>query len=221
MNLIQVSKELEQDRVISHNDDNSRGMRLYLFPLFLQTAIFFISFMTRIIPAPILPQIERDIGIGHAAAGSIFLFISLGYFIAMMGSGFVSSTFNHRRTILISAFSFGIAIIITSFSSNILSLCLGFLLVGLTAGLYLPSGIATITDIVDKKNWGKALAIHELAPNLSFVLAPIVAEILMRWFSWDVILVIMGFTSMLFGLFFWAMGKGGYFKGEKPRISVF
>lgn len=44
--------------------------------------------------------------------------------------------------------------------------------VGLAGGLHTPSAIATITAQVQKKDWGKALSVHQSAPPLSFVLAP-------------------------------------------------
>jgi NNP family nitrate/nitrite transporter-like MFS transporter len=44
----------------------------------------------------------------------------------------------------------------------------GLVVLGFAAGFYLPSAIATITSLVDKRHWGKAIAIHELAPNLAF-----------------------------------------------------
>jgi len=36
---------------------------------------------------------------------------------------------------------------------------------GISAGFYLPSGIAALTGLIRREDWGKAMAIHELAPN--------------------------------------------------------
>ena len=40
----------------------------------------------------------------------------------------------------------------------------------------MPSAIATITSLVDKRHWGKAISVHELAPNLAFFVSPFIAE---------------------------------------------
>ena len=76
---------------------------------------------------------------------------------------------------------------------------LGLFMVGMATGLYLPSAIATLTSLVPSRHWGKALAIHELAPNLSFVAAPVVSEALMVWVSWREVLMLLGVCSLALG----------------------
>ncbi|MGD8947416.1 MAG: hypothetical protein PVI62_12185, partial [Desulfobacterales bacterium] len=67
------------------------GFRGQMGFLFLLTTIFFLNFISRIILAPLIPTIETDLDLSHAEAGSLFLFISCGYFATLIGSGFVSS----------------------------------------------------------------------------------------------------------------------------------
>ena len=184
--------------------------------LFL-TGIFFINFLSRIILAPLLPAVETDLHIGHGEAGGFFLLISLGYFVGLLGSGFVSSRFTHRRTIIISSIAIGGFFLAVSFSPTIWMIRAGLLCLGVAAGLYLPSGIATVTSLVSSRDWGKAVAIHELAPNVSFVVAPLVAEGLMLWFPWRGVITLIGVTAILAGLAFLCFGKGGRFPGEAPR----
>lgn len=189
-----------------------------IIPLLLLTGIFFTNFISRIIFAPIMPEIEKDLEITHAQAGSIFFLISIGFFISLIGSGFVASRINHRRTILISAFSLGAVMILLSFSKTVFTLFLGALLIGLSAGLYLPSGISVLTTTVDKRHWGKAIAVHELAPNLSFVVAPIIAEVIMQRFPWQRMLTFTGMGAILFGILFMSFSNAGYFRGEAPGL---
>ncbi len=184
--------------------------------LFL-TAIFFLNFLARLIIAPLLPNMEHDLGMGHGEAGSLFLMISAGFFAALVGSGFLSSRIGHRRTIIVSAVTMGAVLSLTALSSSLGALRAGLVVVGAGAGLYLPSGIATITGMVRPANWGKALAIHEIAPNLSFVAAPLAAEILLRATSWRGVLVTMGLVSVLLGLAFACFNIGGERRGEAPR----
>jgi len=186
--------------------------------LFL-AAIFLINFMSRITFGPLMPQIEADLGLNHAAAGSFFLIISAGYFISLLGSGFISSRITHRSTIIISAVAVGFALIGVSLSNGIWQIRISLLFLGLAAGIYLPSGIATLTALVKPEHWGKAVAVHELAPNVSFVIAPLVAEALMQWFSWHGVLACLGGASILLGLTFARAGKGGGFYGEAPNMT--
>ncbi|MCJ7663090.1 MAG: MFS transporter [Desulfobacterales bacterium] len=194
--------------------------RSHIPALLFLAGIFFLNFLARVILAPLLPAIEGDLHIGHAGAGALFLFISLGYCAGLLGSGFVSSRFTHRRTIIISSMAIGLALLAISLCHTIGGIRGGLILLGFAAGLYLPSGIAALTSIVSSRDWGKAVAIHELAPNLGFVAAPLVAEGLMLWFSWRGVIALIGAAAMLVGLAFIRLGKGGQFRGEAPSPNT-
>ena len=148
-------------------NENGASLRSQIGPLLLMTGIFFLNFIARIILAPLMPTIEMDLGIGHAEAGSLFLLISLGYFASLLGSGFFSSRFTHRKTIIFSSIFLGITLLAVSFSDTLCEIRIGCIIIGLATGLYLPSGISTLTSLVRSEDWGKAIAIHELAPNIS------------------------------------------------------
>ncbi|MFP3927755.1 MAG: MFS transporter [Desulfobacteraceae bacterium] len=193
----------------------------YFSPVLLLTSIFFINFMARVIPAPLLPTIEEDLGISHSESGSLFLLISAGYFITLLTSGFVSARIRHRGTIILSAAWLGFALFFVALSQGIWSMRVGLLLLGMAAGLYLPSGIASITALVNSRHWGKAMAIHELAPNLSFVGAPLLAEVMLQWFTWRNALMILGGLTLLASFVFSRLGRGGDFPGEAPNFGAF
>ena len=190
-------------------------------PILLLSQIFLLNFLGRVILAPLLPTIERDLAVGHGEAGSLFLLISLGYFISLLGSGFVASWLMHYRTIILSASAIGLALVAISFSDSQPGVLLGLVLLGLSAGLYLPSGSSTLTSLGEPNQWGKAIAIHELAPNLGFVLAPLISAALLRWFSWRGILAVMGVASIAAGVAFARFGKGGRFPGAAPSAASF
>ena len=192
------------------------SFRSYIPALLFMAGIFFINFLSRIILAPLLPAIEADLHIGHGEAGALFLLISLGYFGGLLGSGFVSSRFTHRLTIIISSVAIGGVLLAISLSQTLWGIRVGLILLGLAAGLYLPSGIATVTSLVSSRDWGKAVAIHELAPNLSFIAAPLVAEGLLLWCSWRGGIALIGVVSILAGMAFLRFGRGGKSPGEAP-----
>lgn len=187
----------------------------------LLALIFFLNFMARIILAPLLPTVEKDLGIGHGEAGSLFLLISMGFFPVLLGSGYFSSRLNHRKTIILSSIALGIALLGVSSSSSLWGIRLGLIFLGMAAGLYLPSGIATLTSMVTSRHWGKALAIHELAPNLSFVVAPLVAVAFLEWFSWRGVIAFLGGASLFVGMVYTRFGRGGEFPGEAPSLRSF
>ena len=190
-----------------------------LSPILFLTTIFFINFVGRIVFAPLLPSIENDLGIDHAEAGSFFLLTSIGYFVSLLCSGFVSCRLNHRRTIIVSALSVGIALLGISACTHPWTIRFGLFLLGLSAGIYLPSGIATLTSLVSHRDWGKAIATHELAPNLGFVAAPLLAELFMAWFPWRGVIIFLGIASIMAAAAFYFFGKGGEFPGPAPNFG--
>ena len=189
--------------------------------LLILTSIFFFNFVSRITPAPLIPRMGKDLNLTHADAGTLFFMISLGYFITLIGSGFVSSRFNHKRTIIISDTTLGFALIGTSFCTGPWTLRLGLFVVGMASGLYLPSAIATLTALIPSRHWGKALAIHDIAPNLSFVAAPLICEAVLVWFSWRMVFLLIGFGALIMSPVFANYGGGGEFKGEAPNFASF
>ena len=196
------------------------SFRNHLPPLFLLASIFLLNFSSRIILAPLLPELEQDLALSHSDSGSLFLFLSMGYFISLLGSGHISSRISHKKTIVISAISIGVALLSISFVRSFFAVRCCVFILGISAGIYLPSGITAVTSLVHPKHWGKAVAIHELAPNLSFIITPLLVEILLQWFLWRYILLLYGIVSIILGVVFFRYGKGGMFLGKAPNFKA-
>jgi NNP family nitrate/nitrite transporter-like MFS transporter len=73
--------------------------------------LFFLGFVTRVMFAPLMPAIERDLGIGHSQAGALFFMMSFGYMLAPLCSGLISAKIDHRGTLKVSAWAVGLALI--------------------------------------------------------------------------------------------------------------
>ncbi len=211
----------DDQKADAHAQENSDRFRTYLGPLLILTSIFFVNFISRIVPAPLMPKIEADLNISHAQAGSFFLLISIGYFVTLIGSGFFSARLTHRKTIILSCAVLGFILLGMSLSKGLWGLRFGLFILGMAAGLYLPSGFATFTANISSKHWGKAIAIHELAPNLSFVAAPLLAEAVLLLFSWRIAFVFLGIVGLILGVVFGRFGRGGNFYGQAPSLSSF
>ncbi|MBU1154605.1 MAG: MFS transporter [Proteobacteria bacterium] len=191
-----------------------------LGPLSFITGIFLLNFMGRVSLAPLMPNIEANLGLNHAQAGVLFLFMSVGYFLAVFSSGIVSQRLTHRRVILISALSVGVMLCLAPLARSLYSLgavCLGL---GLSAGLYLPSGVAALTSFVRSQDWGKAMALHEMAPNGGMILAPLIAELLLEGLTWRGVLILIGGLSLVLGLAYARRGRGGEEPGTAPSPAA-
>jgi len=194
-------------------------LRIHLKSLLILTSIFFVNFTSRIILGPLLPVVESEMGLSHAVAGSLFLYISAGYFFALLGSGFISSILTHKQTIVFFSLALGTALIATSMSQGLWGIRIALFFTGLAAGPYIASAMSALTAMVPSRHWGKALAIHELAPNLAFVAAPMVAETVLLGFSWRKTFLFLGLVSLLLTFLFARWGRGGAFRGDRPGFA--
>jgi NNP family nitrate/nitrite transporter-like MFS transporter len=218
---IYVSMTMNNETLEASSKNEIRINRFQIQLLIFLTSIFFLNFTIRIIVSPLLPTISMDMGLTYDQGGSFFLISASGYFISLLCSGFVSSRIGHKKTIVLSAIVAGIAFVLTGLSQNLISIRTGLFIVGMAAALYFPSGMALLTSSIDQRNWGKAIGIHELAPNLSFLLSPMICEGLLLFFSWRSVLFVIGAMSILFGLFFAKFSKVKDSFGEAPLLKSF
>jgi NNP family nitrate/nitrite transporter-like MFS transporter len=86
--------------------------------LFL-AGLFFLTFIGRFIFAPLMPAIEQELSISHVQAGALFLTMSLGFFVAQICSGFLSSRIKHKGTLVISTLGVGLALLVFSLTSSL------------------------------------------------------------------------------------------------------
>jgi NNP family nitrate/nitrite transporter-like MFS transporter len=195
-------------------------LRQALVQVILVTCVFLFNFLSRLILAPFLVHIEQGFHVSHTQAGGLFLFLSLGFSISLPASGFVAKWLQHRKTIILSGIGTGLTLLAASRAETLvwLKACLFFM--GTFVGLYLPSGISTITSVLSPNHWGKGLAIHEVAPNLSFILCPAIAAAVEGWLSWRSVFALLGLGALLMGLLFARFGRGGRFPGEAPNPAV-
>ena len=214
-------KKSASDEDRSAEEVDVRSLRAQLSPVFFLTVIFSLNFISRIILSPLLPTIEKELGISHSQAGFFFFLSSGGYLVGLLSSGLFTSRSTHRLAIVVSIAGIGVAMLAIAAATNLLLMRCALIGLGFAAGLYLPSAIATITSLVDRQHWGKAIAVHEVAPNLAFFISPFIAELFLKWSSWRTALSVLGALSILASVSFSQFGRGGAFPGESPVSNAF
>ncbi len=187
--------------------------------LFL-TLVFFLSFISRFIFAPLLPVISSGLHISPGQAGSIFLVSSFGLFIGALSSGFVSSRINHRGTLTLSLCGVSIALFICVFMTSLATIRAAMFVLGIAAGFNLPSVTAVITAMVSRPDWGKALAVQQMAPPSSLILAPLLAVFFLSFFSWQALMGSIAVLTLIIAVLFFTVARLGDFPGDAPRISL-
>lgn len=186
--------------------------------LFL-ASLFFLSYNGRSITGPLLPSLEQDLGLSHAECGGLFVFLFAGYLVSLLGSGIVAAVIGHRRTIILSAAGLGATLMAVAGSNTVWALRIGLIAVGFSAGLYPPSGIAALTRLAKPAYWGRAMGIHDIAPNVSIVAAPAVAGLLVGVTSWRGVYFLFGVVALLVGLAFFRFGPPVSGRGQVPDLN--
>jgi len=220
MQLEDTSKPVQNKSSPERAETAGSPFRAQLGPLCFLAVIFLLNFTSRIILSPLLPTIERELAISHSEAGFFFFLASGGYLVGLLSSGWLASRASHRLAIVVSSAGVGVGMLTIAFAANLGLMRLGLFGVGLAAGWYMPSAIATITSLVERPHWGKAIAVHELAPNVAFFISPFIAELFLRWASWRSALGVLGALSIVASVSFGRFGRGGAFPGESPMSSA-
>jgi predicted MFS family arabinose efflux permease len=197
-----------------------KRLKLVFGSIFFLTLVFFIQFLIRLLAGPLLPAIEADLSLSHSQSGIFILLIGAGIFTSQLFAPYLAARKGYRYCILVSLSGASIASAVIGLSRAMWVLNSGYLLLGFACGLYVPSGIALITVLVDKRDWGKAMGIHEIAPSVALILAPIIAAVTVELGSWRD-----GYLYIAMGLMMlWAvqlfLGPDDVKRPDKPDIAT-
>ncbi len=150
---------------MEHNHELKGKALLFLFFFW---CLWFINFTVRAIFSPVLPLVEDEFVISHAKATSIFIFQSTGYAVSVLLSGFYSSRFGYKKTILCSLIMASAIFLSIFFVKNFQLFYVFTFLLGFATGLYLPSAISLITEYFAERDWGKSISIHDTAAPILY-----------------------------------------------------
>lgn len=183
------------------------------------TLMFTLNYMARTILSPILLPMEQELAIGHALGTRLLIFQAIGFCIAQLCCGFWLARIRPYQMVSLSIIVTGLCLITNVFTTSYWQVALCFGGMGLAAGLYFPAGMATLTSLVSTNNWGKAVAMHELAPNTCFILLPALTQIALTFTNWRGVCGILGTFIVLCGCAFALFAQGGRDYAMKPSLS--
>lgn len=163
----------------------------------LLTTVFFANFLARTLFGPLLLPISDHLGRSLAASANLFVCLSAGYSVSVLCAGFVSQYLGHKGTIVASVAIIGLGLLGLAESTSFFGFSVWIILMGAGAGLYMPSGVVTITEITPSAHWGQAFAVHELAPNLAFIASPLIAELFMSTAGYPALFRLLGVLCLL------------------------
>lgn len=173
-------------------------------------------FLSRMIYSPLLLSLEETYGLTHRQGGALFLAIAIGSSTTSLASGFVARRLLHRGTVALAVGIAGSAMVVLGTEPPVALFYAGTVLLGVGVGLYIPSAVSILT--ASEHHWGKGLAIHEFGPVLGFSLAPLVAQLALRYASWHLPFIVLGVAGILAAILFARRTTGGAFPGAPPNL---
>ncbi len=175
----------------------------------LVAAMFLLTYLDRAMFGPLLPYFEKEFNIDHGASTSFLLSISFGYALSTLFSAYTCSRFLPRTIVSAALVCCGTVLLLMGQTTSLPLIYLLFFALGCSAGHYFNGGLSTMRSLVRPEHWSRAIAVHELGPTLSFVLAPFLAGLGASYFGWRFIVNTMGILSIAGGLIFWRIAQGG------------
>ena len=183
--------------------------------------MFLFNYLDRAMFGPLLPALEEEFGISHTASTRFLFYLSVGYSTSMFLSGFSSSKIRPRVMVAGSLLFTGIVLHGIALAENLTLLSLLFAALGLAAGQYFNGGLSTLRSLVPPSQWSKAIAVHEIGPNGSFFIAPILAEFGVAFLGWRGLVSGMGWLSIAGGVLFYFFAKGGDYPAAPVSFNGF
>jgi len=159
--------------------------------LLLFWSLWFLNFSTRTVLSPLLPIFEKELQISHALAGSIFLFMAVGYTSSLLVSNWITPRIGFKKSIAVGFVVLIGALISLVFTRTYWGLGAVAFVLGFGGGLYLPCALPLLTSTIHPDKWGKAIAFHETAATFSILVIPLLAAAALRFLDWTVLIVVL------------------------------
>jgi MFS family permease len=121
---------------------------------------------------PLLGDLQRAFGVSLLQVLAVANAMYLVYGLAAIPAGFLADRFGSRRMLVVAATGCGLSLLLIAAAPSFLLLSVGLVALGLTAGVYHPSGMSLLSRGVASGERGRAIGIHGAGGNLGEAIAP-------------------------------------------------
>ncbi len=142
------------------------------------------------IVGPAIPSIETTLNVDPRVLGWIFSIYVLFNLVGVSFFARLSDIFGRRNIYIVSLLLFGLGSIVVSFSGDYTALLLGRAIQGFGASGIFPVASAVVGDIFPKEKRGRILGLIGAVFGLAFLIGPIIAGVLLKYFEWTSLFLI-------------------------------
>ena len=142
------------------------------------------------IVGPAIPSIEKTLNVDPRLLGWIFSIYVLFNLVGVSFFARLSDIYGRRNIYTLSLFLFGLGSVVVSFSGDYTSLLTGRAIQGFGASGIFPVASAVVGDIFPKEKRGRILGLIGAVFGLAFLIGPIIAGVLLKYFEWSSLFLI-------------------------------
>ncbi len=158
------------------------------------------------IVGPAIPSIHKALGLDEHQVSWIF---SIYILFSLMGISLfarLSDRFGRRPFYILAVLIFGFGSLVAAMAHSIEALLIGRAIQGFGASGIFPVASATVGDIFPQEKRGRALGLIGMVFGLAFLTGPVIAGLMLKFFSWNslflinipfVVIVILGSIKLL------------------------
>jgi NNP family nitrate/nitrite transporter-like MFS transporter len=201
-------------------DPDTTSFRSTLPTVIQIASVSFLFFLSRSAMSPLLIAVADDFSLNYGTVSRAFAVYTIGYGITVFLSGFLSRSVTFRRLLPVAGIIGVIGLVIVALAPDVVVLQTGLFIFGVGFGLEAPTAISMIASTVRRREWQRAMSIHEISPHLGMILAPLGVVVVRSFLDWrgvfGALAIILGLQAVWFHL---SVKRGDEF-GDAPSISV-
>ena len=162
--------------------------------------VFVVNF-GRVVFAPLVEPLQAAFDVGPAAVGAVVSLVWFGTALPRLPLSYVLTRVSRRRIVVVSGVTLTGAAVLTGFSSDIRTLQVGVLAVGVASGAYFVSAVPLIGELYPDRV-GKRIGIHGTASQLAAVAAPTVVVSIVAVTTWRAVFWLLAAAALVTTLVF-------------------
>ncbi|WP_296253211.1 MFS transporter [Pseudomonas sp. UBA4194] len=180
--------------------------------------MYFITYVDRVNVSTAAAHFSTELGLSNTQLGFIFSAFAYPYMIFQFIGGWVSDRFGAKRTLIVCAFIWAGATVLTGLAGGFLSLVAARMLLGLGEGATFPAATSAMAAWVSKDKRGFAQGITHSAARLGNAMAPIMVMGLMTAYDWRFAFYLLGGISFGWIVLWWVTYTEK--PADHPRITA-
>ncbi len=163
----------------------------------------FLNLAFRSVLPAVLPLIEAEFRISHAAAGSLFTYINLPYAVMLFAGGMLSIRFGTKRLAFISIVLFSAFTLLIGLTRNAFELTISLILFGAGLGFYYPNVLSILSGWFPRERRGRVLGIYLASGALGRIISPIVVGEILKFSGWRTPYLLFAVPGLISSILFW------------------